>query len=589
MSDLNEVAAGFEAAGEAPAADAAEGRGKPWLASYPPGVPAEIDVRAFGSVVEMLQASCTRYAKLPAFSSFGERLSFEDLERESAAFAGWLQQVLCLQRGARVAIMLPNLLQYPIAMFGVLRAGLVVVNVNPQYTASELEHQLSDAGASAILVLENFAHTVQEVLQRNPEWKIDVLTTAVGDCLPLPRRWLVNAAVKHLKHMVPAWQIGGAVSFHEALRIGRNHVPELVPLLLDDLAYLQYTGGTTGVAKGAMLTHGNLVANVQQVAAWISRDLHEGVETLMCPLPLYHVYALTSMLVFMKIGACTVLVTNPRDLPAFIAELKHHRCTAIIGVNTLYRALLDAPGFADIDWTGLKVASAGGMAVQRVVAERWHAATGIPLIEGYGLTETSPVVISNPLNIERWTGMIGLPLPSTEAAVLDDDDHPLPPGEVGEICIRGPQVMAGYWRRPEETVRTITLDGWLRTGDMGVCDDRGWFRITDRKKDMIIVSGFKVFPNQIEDVIAMHPGVAEVGVVGVPDERSGEAIKVVVVRADPALTEEALREHCKAELTEYKQPRFIEFRDEALPKTNLGKVLRRALREPAPVPAAKAA
>jgi long-chain acyl-CoA synthetase len=562
---------------------------RPWLASYPPGMPADVDVRAFSSLVEMLLASCQRYASLPAFSNFGTSLSYEELDRESTAFAAWLQQVLRLPRGARVAIMLPNLLQYPIAMFGVLRAGLAVVNVNPQYTASELEHQLADSGASAILVLENFAHTVQEVLARHPDWKMDVLTTAVGDCLPLPRRWLVNAAVKHLKHMVPAWHIEGAVNFHDALRVGRGHAFEPVELKPDDLAYLQYTGGTTGVAKGAMLTHGNLVANVLQVAAWISRDLHEGEETLMCPLPLYHVYALTSMLVFLRIGACTVLVTNPRDLPAFIGELKHHRCTAIIGVNTLYRALMDAPGFADVDWRALKVASAGGMAVQRVVAERWHAATGVPLIEGYGLTETSPVAISNPLNIERWTGMIGLPLPSTEAVVLDDEDRPVPTGEVGEICIRGPQVMAGYWRRPEETVRTITLEGWLRTGDMGVCDQRGWFRITDRKKDMIIVSGFKVFPNQIEDVIAMHPGVAEVGVVGVPDERSGEAIKVVVVRADPSLTEQALREHFEAQLTEYKRPRFIEFRDEPLPKTNLGKVLRRALREPVPPPAAKAA
>lgn len=580
---------------EAAAGTAAATARRPWIASYAPGVPAEIDARSFDSVAEMLEASCQRYASLPAFSNFGTSLSYEELDRESTAFAAWLQRVLGMPRGARVAIMLPNLLQYPIAMFGVLRAGLVVVNVNPQYTPSELEHQLADSGASAILVLENFAHTVQEVLERNPGWKMDVLTTAVGDCLPLPRRWLVNAAVKHLKHMVPAWHIEGAVHFHEALRVGRDHDFEPVELNPDDLAYLQYTGGTTGVAKGAMLTHGNLVANVLQVAAWISRDLREGEETLMCPLPLYHVYALTSMLVFLRIGACTVLVTNPRDLPAFIGELKHHPCTAIIGVNTLYRALLDAPGFAEVQWHGLKVASAGGMAVQRVVAERWHAATGTPLIEGYGLTETSPVVISNPLNIERWTGMIGLPLPSTEATVLDDDDQPVPIGEVGEICVRGPQVMAGYWRRPEETVRTITMDGWLRTGDMGVCDERGWFRITDRKKDMIIVSGFKVFPNQIEDAIAMHPGVLEVGAVGVPDERSGEAIKVVVVRADPALTEEALREHCKAELTEYKRPRFIEFRDEPLPKTNLGKVLRRALREPAQAqaqaqaPAAKAA
>lgn len=552
---------------------------RPWLTSYPPGVPADVDVHAQPSLVHLLQASCASHARLPAFSNFGETMSYERLERESRAFGAWLQQVQQLPRGARVAIMLPNLLQYPIAMFGVLRAGLVAVNVNPQYTPAELEHQLADAQAVAILVLENFAHTVQEVLERHPDWNIKVLTTAVGDCLSPPRRWVVNATVRYLKHMVPDWRIEGALSFRDALHLGHDQVLEPVELAPGDLAFLQYTGGTTGAAKGAMLTHGNLVANVQQVAAWISRDLRDGEETLMCPLPLYHVYALTSMLVFMKIGARTVLVTNPRDIPAFIAELKDQRCTALIGVNTLYRALLDAADFASVDWRTLKMASAGGMAVQRVVAERWHAATGTPLIEGYGLTETSPVVISNPLNIERWTGMIGVPLPSTEAAVMDDDGRPLPIGEVGEICVRGPQVMAGYWQRPEATRQAISEDGWLRTGDMGVCDAAGWFRITDRKKDMIIVSGFKVFPNQIEDVIAMHPGVAEVGAVGVPDERSGEAIKVVVVRADPALTEAQLREHCKAQLTDYKQPRFIEFRDEPLPKTNLGKVLRRALRE----------
>ncbi|WP_395702813.1 AMP-binding protein [Aquabacterium sp.] len=561
---------------------------RPWLASYPRGVPAEVDLDVYPSLVHLLQDSCTRHARLPAFTNFGESLSYADLDRDSQAFAAWLQQVRGLPRGARVAIMLPNLLQYPIAMFGVLRAGMVAVNVNPQYTPAELEHQIADAEASAILVLENFAHTVQQVLERNPTWNITVLTTSVGDCLAAPHRWLVNATVKYLKHMVPDWQIDGAIDFRTALHEGRARTLDPVALGPDDLAYLQYTGGTTGVAKGAMLTHRNLVANVQQVAAWISRDLHDGEETLMCPLPLYHVYALTSMLVFLRIGSRTVLVTNPRDIPAFLDELKHQHCTAIIGVNTLYRALLDAPGFDAVDWRGLKVASAGGMAVQRVVADRWHAATGTPLIEGYGLTETSPVVISNPLGIERWTGMIGVPVPSTEAVVMDDDGTVMPTGEVGEICVRGPQVMAGYWRRPDETVRTITAEGWLRTGDMGVCDQAGWFRITDRKKDMIIVSGFKVFPNQIEDVIAMHPGVAEVGAVGVPDERTGEAIKVVVVRADPTLTEEALRAHCRAELTDYKQPRHIEFRDEPLPKTNLGKVLRRALRQPAVQPAAAA-
>ncbi|WP_284614753.1 AMP-binding protein [Aquabacterium humicola] len=566
-----------------PMREGAGARGtKPWLARYPAGIPAEVDVQAFGSLVEVLADTCGRHAQLPAFRNMGEALSYADLDRASRDFAAWLQCVATLPRGARVAIMLPNLLQYPIALFGVLRAGLVVVNVNPQYTPSELEHQLRDSGASAILVLENFAHTVQQVLERNPGWKLTVLTTQVGDCFAAPKRWVVNATVKHVKKMVPAWHIDGAIPFGTALEEGHAHAEAFdpVPLARSDLAFLQYTGGTTGVAKGAMLTHGNLVANVQQLAAWIGKDLLDGRETLMCPLPLYHVYALTSMLVFVKIGACSVLVTNPRDLKSFIAELHHERCSAIIGVNTLYRAMLDAPGFETIDWGGLKVAAAGGMAVQRIVAERWHRATGTPLIEGYGLTETSPVVISNPLDIGEWTGTIGLPLPSTDAAVLDDDGRELPRGEVGEICLRGPQVMAGYWQRPDETARTI-VDGWLRTGDMGTCDESGWFRITDRKKDMIIVSGFKVFPNQIEDAVALHPGVAEVAAVGVPDERSGEAVKLFVVRADPTLTEAALLAHCRQHLTDYKLPRTIEFRDEPLPKTNLGKILRRALR-PAP-------
>jgi long-chain acyl-CoA synthetase len=557
---------------------------KPWIERYPAGVPAEVDVLAHESLVQVLAASCERHAHLPAFANMGESISFAELDRASRDFAAWLQQGLRLPRGARVAIMLPNLLQYPIALFGVLRAGLVVVNVNPQYTPSELDHQLADSGASAILVLENFAHTVQQVMARNPGRELAVLTTQVGDFFAAPKRWIVNATVKHVKKMVPDWQIEGAIRFGDAIEEGHALGLEPPALQRSDLAFLQYTGGTTGVAKGAMLTHGNLVANLQQLSAWIARDLEDGRETLMCPLPLYHVYALTSMLVFMKIGACTVLVTNPRDLKSFLAELHHHHCSAIIGVNTLYRALLDAPGFDEIDWRGLKVAAAGGMAVQRIVAERWHRATDTPLIEGYGLTETSPVVISNPLDIAEWTGAIGLPLPSTDAAVLDDDGRELPRGEVGEICVRGPQVMAGYWQRPDETARTI-VDGWLRTGDMGTCDEAGWFRITDRKKDMIIVSGFKVFPNQIEDVIALHPGVAEVAAVGVPDERTGEAVKVVVVRADPSLTEQALLAHCREHLTGYKLPRIVEFSSEPLPKTNLGKILRRALRTPVAAPA----
>ena len=562
---------------------------RPWLAQYPAGVPAEADVTAFASLADMLQSSCQRFAALPAFTNMGVSISFAELDRGSRDFAAYLQQVLALPRGSRVAIMLPNLLQYPLALFGIVRAGLVVVNVNPQYTASELEHQLQDSGAAAIVVLENFAHTVQEVLARHPDWPLRVLTTEVGDRFPFPKRLLVNAMVRHVRKMVPPWQIAGAQSFNDALRAGHDRALDPVPLQASDLACLQYTGGTTGVAKGAMLTHGNLVANVQQVAAWIAQNLQDGRESLMCPLPLYHVYAMTSMLVFLKIGACSVLVTNPRDLKAFLAELRAHPCSAIIGVNTLYRALLDAPGFDTIDWSALKLASAGGMAVQRIVAERWEKATGVALVEGYGLTETSPVVISNPLDVPSWTGTIGLPIPSTEAAVLDDAGRPLPAGEVGEICVRGPQVMAGYWRRPDETARTFTADGWLRTGDMGSFDEAGWFRITDRKKDMIIVSGFKVFPNQIEDAVALHPGVAEVAAVGVPDERTGEAVKLVVVRKDPALTEEALLAHCRQHLTGYKLPRSIEFRSEPLPKTNLGKILRRELRGPVAAPAARMA
>jgi len=428
-------------------------------------------------------------------------------------------------------------------------------------------------------VLENFAHTVQHVLERNPDWKLAVFTTEIGDMLPTAKELATNLVVKYVKKMVPPWKIAHAIEFNAALRAGREFTLHEVPVGPQDTAFLQYTGGTTGISKGAVLTHGNLVANLQQVGAWIAQDLKDGEEVFVCPLPLYHIYALSSSLLFAKIGAHTVLITDPRDMESFLHDLRKYRFTTMIGVNTLYRALLDAPGFADVDKSGLKVASSGGMAVQRIVAERWHQATGLPLIEGYGLTETSPVAISNPLNIEKWTGMIGMPIPSTEAAILDDDGNEMPTGEVGEICIRGPQVMAGYWNRPEETARTFTADGWLRTGDMGVMDERGWFRITDRKKDMIIVSGFKVFPNQIEDVVAMHPGVAEVGAIGVPDERSGEAVMVIVVRKDPELTEVVLMEHCRQSLTGYKLPRIIQFTDEPLPKTNLGKILRRQLRE----------
>jgi long-chain acyl-CoA synthetase len=550
-----------------------------WLKHYPTGILPEVDLDEFASLVDVLQTSCRRFAELPAFSSMGNRITYAELDRESRAFAAWLQQSAGLHKGDRVAIMMPNLLQYPVAMFGALRAGLVVVNVNPQYTVTELEHQLLDSGAAAIVVLENFAQTLQQVLQRHPALKLAVITTEVGDMFPVFKELLTNAVVKYVKKMVPAWTIPGAIEFNAALRAGHALRLDEVPLGHADLAVLQYTGGTTGVAKGAVLSHGNLVANLQQLSAWIAPRLLDGKEVFVCPLPLYHIYALSSSLVFMKIGALTILVANPRDMPAFIHDLKQQPFTAIIGVNTLYRALLDAPGFVEVDTRSLKMANAGGMAVQRVVAERWKAATGIPLVEAYGLTETSPGAIANPLDVAEWTGLIGMPIPSTQATILDDAGRALAPNEVGEICLRGPQVMAGYWNLPDETALVFTPDGWLRTGDMGWMDERGWFKITDRKKDMIVVSGFKVFPNQIEDVVAMHPGVAEVAAIGVADERSGEVVKIVVVRSDAALTAQALLEHCKQHLTGYKMPRIVEFSDEPLPKSNLGKILRRQVRQ----------
>jgi long-chain acyl-CoA synthetase len=483
--------------------------------------------------------------------------------------------------------MMPNLLQYPVALFGVLRAGMVVVNTNPLYTPRELEHQLKDSGAAAIVVLENFAHTLQQVIASTAVRT--VVTTQVGDLLPPVKRLVTNAVVKHVKKMVPPWQLPAAVDFNSALAAGRAQRFVEPRITREDLAFLQYTGGTTGVAKGTMLTHGNMVANVLQVAAWVAPNLIDGEETLVIPLPLYHVFALTACLSFVMKGAQTVLIANPRDLRGFIDVLKHTRFTAIIGVNTLFRALLDAPGFAEVDLRHLKVAVAGGMAVQHVVAQRWKQRTGIPLIEGYGLTETSPVAIANPITIAEWSGQIGVPIPSTEAAILDDEGAPVPTGQVGEICLRGPQVMRGYWNRPEETAKVFTADRWLRTGDMGVMDEAGRIRITDRKKDMIVVSGFKVFPNEVEDVVTMHPGVLEAGAIGVPDARSGEAVKVVVVRKDPALTEAALLEHCRQHLTSYKLPRVIEFRSEPLPKTAIGKILRRELRDAVAAPKVLAA
>ncbi len=548
-----------------------------WLKEYPEGIPAEVDIHEYSSLRDILEKTCVKFAKLPAYGNMSVSMSYGELDRQSRHFAAYLQHELGLVKGDRVAIMLPNLLQYPVAMFGALRAGLTVVNVNPLYTARELEHQLRDSGAATIVVLENFARTLQEVMNRTQIRT--VITTQIGDMFPAVKSLLTNLVVKHVKKLVPDWDIAGTTRFKQALRTGQRHPLREVPLCHDDIAFLQYTGGTTGVAKGAILTHGNMVANLQQVAAWVARDLEEGGETMVLPLPLYHIFALTSNLVFFKIGAHNILITNPRDLPGFVKELKSIRATGMIGVNTLYYALLNTAGFSEVAAHTLKVAIAGGMAVQRAVAEKWKQVTGVPLIEGYGLTETSPVVTSNALDIREWTGTIGLPIPSTDVALLDEEGREVPLGEIGEICVRGPQVSRGYWNRPEESAKAFTQDGWFRSGDMGTMNDKGYVRITDRKKDMVLVSGFNVYPNEVEDVIMMHPGVSEVGVIGVPDERSGEVVKAVVVKKDSGLTAPQLIAHCQQHLTGYKVPRIVEFRTEPLPKTPVGKILRRLLRD----------
>ena len=550
---------------------------KIWLREYPPGVPTEVDLNEFGSLKDILEKSCRRFADLPAYSNMGVTLRYRDIDRLSRAFGAWLQQSLGLGKGERVAVMMPNILQYPVALFGILRAGLIVVNVNPLYTPRELEHQLKDSGATAIVIVENFAHTLQEVLDRTPVKT--VITTQLGDLFPFPKRPLVNFVVKRVKKLVPVWNIPGAIPFRQVLSEGESKTLADVPLNHEDLAFLQYTGGTTGVSKGAMLTHGNLVANLQQASAWLSSVSKPGEETIITALPLYHIFSLTvNGLVFMKVGGHNILITNPRDMPGFVKELGKVRFTAISGVNTLFNALLHAPGFNQLNFSALKLSVAGGMAVQRAVAENWWRVTGTPLIEGYGLTETSPLATANPLTIREYSGSIGLPIPSTDLSIRDDEGRELGLGEAGEICIRGPQVMRGYWQRPDETAKVMTADGYLRTGDIGVVDERGYARIVDRKKDMILVSGFNVYPNEVEDVAMLHPGVLEAAAVGVPDEKTGEAVKLVVVKKDPALTVEALIEHCRQHLTAYKAPRQVEFRTE-LPKTNVGKILRRLLRE----------
>ena len=549
---------------------------RPWLASYPPGVPAQIDLGQFPSIVKLLETACDRFRHRPAFSNMGKTLRYADIDRLSRDFASYLLNTLKLNKGDRVALMLPNVLQYPIAIFGVLRAGLTVVNTNPMYTARELRHQLHDAGASAVVVLDNFASTLAEVLHDTPCKHI--ITTGVGDMLGLPKSALVNFAVKHIKKLVPPFSIPGAVRFKQALAIGARTAPPNVEVSHEDIAFLQYTGGTTGVAKGAMLTHRNMAANMQQASVWLGATLRDGEEVIITAIPLYHIFALTAnCLVFMKYGGLNYLITNPRDMPGFVKELRKVRFTAMTGVNTLFNGLLNTPGFDKLDFSGFKFCLGGGAAVQRVVAERWKKVTGIILLEAYGLTETSPAVCINPLNLLEYNGSIGLPIPSTEVSIQDDEGKLLDGGNVGELCVRGPQVMKGYWQRPEETAKVLGADGWLHTGDIARMDAKGYFYIVDRKKDMILVSGFNVYPNEIEDVVAQCPGVLEVAAVGVPDEKSGEAVKIVVVRKDPNLTAESIKAHCKANLTGYKLPKIIEFRD-SLPKSNVGKILRRELR-----------
>ena len=550
---------------------------KIWLKEYPAGVPAEVDLTEFTSLKDILEKSCQRFADLPAYSNMGVTLRYRDIDRLSRDFGAYLQE-LGLGKGARVAIMMPNVLQYPIALFGALRAGLTVVNVHPLYTPRELEHQLNDSGSTVIVIIENFAHTLQEVLDKTPVKT--VITTELGDLFPFPKRPLVNFVVKHVKKMVPAWRIPGAVPFRQALSQGAGQTLTDVPLNHDDIAFLQYTCGTTGVSKGAMLTHGNMVANLQQASAWLSPFSKPAEETIITALPLYHIFSLTAnCLTFMKVGGHNILITNPRDMPGFVKALGKVKFTVITGVNTLFNGLLHTPGFEKLDFSAFKIALGGGMAVQRAVAEQWQRVTGVPLIEAYGLTETSPAACINPLTLTEYNGNIGLPISSTELSIRDDEGRELGFGEdqVGEICIRGPQVMRGYWNRPEETAQVMTPDGYLRTGDVGYVNERGYARIVDRKKDMILVSGFNVYPNEIEDIVAHHPMVLEVAAVGVPDEKSGEAVKIVVVRKDEALTAEMLLEHCRRELTGYKLPRHVEFRTE-LPKTNVGKILRRLLR-----------
>ena len=551
---------------------------KIWLKEYPKGVPAEIDVNEFPSLREFLEQSFEKYRSLPAFTNMGHSITFGELDQCSRYLGAWLQKNAGLSKGDRVAVMMPNIIQYAVAVAAILRAGLTVTNVNPLYTPRELEHQLKDSGAKAIIIVENFAGTLAKV--RNNTAIKTVVVTAIGDMLPAPKRHLVNFVIRRVKKMVPEWNIPDAVPFHKALKEGKWQTMDRPALGHEDVAFLQYTGGTTGVAKGAVLIHRNIIANVLQARAWLSATVTEGQSVVITPLPLYHIFSLTAnFFTFTFMGGNNILITNPRDMPGFIKELKKQKFTFITGVNTLFNGLLNTPGFDEVDFSQLRATLGGGMAVQRAVAERWQQVTGKPLIEAYGLTETSPAACINPMTNTEFNGSIGLPISSTEVSIRDEAGQDLGIGAVGEICIRGPQVMAGYWNRPDETDKVMLEGGWFRSGDMGRMDDKDYVFIEDRKKDMILVSGFNVYPNEVEGVAVMHPAVLEVAAVGIPDEKSGELVKLFVVcKPGESVTEKELIAFCRESLTGYKVPRRVEFRDE-LPKTNVGKILRRELRD----------
>jgi long-chain acyl-CoA synthetase len=550
---------------------------KPWLAHYPDNVPATIEPNQYPSLLEMFETAVAKYSDQPAFVNMGSVMTFRKLEERSRAFAAYLQNDLALKQGDRVALMMPNLLQYPVALFGVLRAGMVAVNVNPLYTPRELESQLNDCGATTIVIVSNFAHTLEKVV-KNTTVK-NVVLTSIGQMLPRHKGTLVDFVIKYVRKMVPKYHLPGAISLRKALRMGRNQQYVKPSMTTDDIAFLQYTGGTTGVAKGAVLTHGNMLANLLQTKAAYGSILTPGRELVVTALPLYHVFALTvNCLLFLELGGQNLLITNPRDIPGFVKELQHYPVTAITGVNTLFNALINNQDFCRLDFSHLRLSVGGGMAVQRSVADRWKAITGKHLLEGYGLTECSPLVTGNPHNTTEYTGAIGLPIPSTDVRIIDEFGTVLAFDQVGELQVKGPQVMQGYWQRPEETREVLDSDGWLSTGDIVRFDEQGFIHLVDRKKDMILVSGFNVYPNEIEGVAALHDKVHEVVAIGQPNEVSGEVVKLFVVKQDPSLTAEELIAHCRQYLTGYKVPKLIEFRDE-LPKTNVGKILRRLLRE----------